>query len=206
MTGQAAEQPSAEAAFREGMRRGEDPVNTTVASGPAITTRYSAWCGKYCRRCYNNFRPDDPVEITVSPDGKIARVYHDGRLVPWCGRDLDAEQGESAVGRLFFAAIDAENPPLTKHTRRLHPGDPLLQIRDTVRDRDRRARCFMCADSFRPYEFVLTCVCHPDDPQGCTLTIHQDPAHAKLCFESWRLRSRDLLKCPMDNRILGGRG
>ena len=205
MTSRADEQPSAEAAFREGLRRGEDPVNITVASGPAITTRYSTWCGKYCRRCYHNFRPDDPVEIAVGPDGKIAHVHHDDRLVPWCGRDLDVEQGESAVGRQFFEAIDAENPPLTKHTRRLHPGDPLLQIRDTVRDRDRRARCFACVDSFRPYEFVLTCVCHPDDPQGCTLTIHQDPAHAKPCFENWRLSSK-ILKCPMDMRIPGDRG
>lgn len=197
---------SVAAAFREGVRRGEDPVNTTVTSGPAITTRYSAWCSKYCRRCYHNFRPDDPVEISVGPDGKISTVYHNDRLVPWCGRDLDTGRGESAAGRRFFEAIDTENPPLTKYTRRLHPDDPLLQIRDTVRDRDRRARCFMCVDSFRSYEFVLTCVCHPDDPQGCTLTIHQDPAHAKPCFERWRLSTRDLNKCPMDMRHLGARG
>lgn len=195
------------AAFRDGMRRGADPVNTVVTSGPAITTRFSDWSGKYCPRCFHNFRPDDPVVVRVDADGKIGEVLHDDRLVAWCGRDLAAEVRQSAVSREFFEAIDQENPPITGHSRRLHPDDPLLQVRETVRSKDRRARCFVCADSVRPFEFAVTCVCHPDDPQGCELTVHQDPGHAKSCYEHWRLTiGRQMFKCPMDLRSLGGRG
>jgi hypothetical protein len=202
-----AERTPTAAAFRDGERRGADPVNTVVTSGPAITTRFSDWSGKYCRRCFHNFRPEDPVVVRLDADGKIAGVLHDDRLVSWCGRDLAAEVGQSAASREFFEAIDEENPPITEHSRRLHPGDTLLQVRETTRDKDRRARCFVCADSFRPFEFAVTCVCCPDDPQGCELTAHQDPGHAKSCFENWRLNiGRHMLKCPMDLRSLGGRG
>ncbi|GAA5050043.1 hypothetical protein HNP84_004154 [Thermocatellispora tengchongensis] len=187
--------------FRAGVRLGEDPVNTVVQDGPAVTTWRSEWMGGYCPVCAHSFRQDDPVLLRIGDDGRLAEVRHDPAHLPWCGLAEAEEHGESAVGRAFFEAIDAMDPPLVRYVRRLHPGDPLLRPRETVRPSDRRQCCFVCRESFRPYEFVVTCVCRPDDPQ-CSLTVHRDAAHSLLCYEDFIDSRSGLRQCPMDMRVL----
>jgi hypothetical protein len=196
---------SFKAAFNEGLRQGEDPVNTVLEDGRAVTTWRSRWIGTYCERCHHRFREDDPVWLTIGADGKVARAVHDDRLVSWCGerRDDAAAEPASDLGRVFFEAIDAEAPPRVGHVRRLLPGDPLLELRDMVRPKDRRHCCFVCRETFRPYEFVVVCVCSPGAPQ-CSLAVHRDPAHNLLCFEEFLAGQSLLRQCPMDMRPLDG--
>lgn len=195
---------SVAALFRAGERLGRDPMNQTVRDGPAITGERSQWLGSYCRECYHNFRLDDPVLVRTDQSGRIVEVVHDFDIFSWCmGGNPDPGRADmSELGREFFAGIDSEDPPRVKHVRRLSAEDELVQLRDAVLDRNRRRRCFVCTQTFRPHELVIDCVCHPGERQ-CALAVHRDAAHNLLCYERYLQAHGRVRQCPTDGHIPG---
>ncbi|MFG1722644.1 hypothetical protein ACGFII_28860 [Micromonospora chalcea] len=189
-----------DAAFNAGQRRGEDPASM-MESGRAVTTGNSRWFQSFCKSCSHNFRLGDAVRVDLDDRGAIKDVRHDG--TPWCGGKGAAPPLDPGIANRFFEGIDAVDPPVTPYVERLLTGHPMLQVRDGVRLKQRRAHCMVCNNTLRPLEQVVICVCSPDR-KVCALTVHRDSAHNLLCYEEYlgAQRGGKIIVCPMNYRDL----